>query len=194
MQKVLVPVLICCTAIVLALAAIFISRLPVAPAAAAAPRLELFAPASVYIYNRPIQVYVRTVDPGALSAFEFTLQLDSTLAAVSAIQALSPLGISGACDPSSLTCAVALGPKQLADGTHLAIYTYGAAHPITSDQTIAVITLQPAGKTGALTLHLSSPLITNAAGQAVIPLSGDVVIQLADRVTTYLPLVRKLLP
>jgi hypothetical protein len=192
MQKKVYLALVCCMAALLALCALFNKSLQ--PASASTPSLELFVPNPVYAHHNPFQVYVRAVNPGSLSAFEFTLQLDQTLATVSAVQPMLLLGVSDQCIPASLTCAVALGPKEKTDGAHLAIYTFGVANPVTSDGLIAIITLQPKGKDGRVTLHITNPLITNAAGQAVIPLTADAVFDLAEKIPTFLPMVRKTLP
>jgi hypothetical protein len=194
MKKNVVRILVFCAAVALAMSVFWGLRTAPKPVSADTPGLELFVLEPAQFDNALIQVYVRAVNPGALSAFEFSIQLDPALAEVTAIRPLSALGQSGTCSPAALTCAAALGPRPAADGTRLGIYTYGVAHPVTSDGTIAIITLQPKGKVGDLTLHLSTPLISNATGQVTVPLTNDLTFQLTDETHIYLPLLARKLP
>lgn len=164
-------------------------------AAATAPVLSLTVPAAPQPVHTAFEVQVRVSGGANLGGFEFDLNYDPALMAVTAITPTALLGGGAGCDPTAGRCVGALGPQATPGGVALGVFSFGAGAAGAGDGVLATLRVQPTGRSGVTALRMTNALLVGADASVTTPLVQDVALELAAPTpsprTLYMPFVTR---
>ena len=164
------------------------------PTLAGTPSISLQISCDPCNANAPVPVQILASNVSDLAAFEFELSYDPTLiASVASVTPTDLLGTQAGCDPQTERCVKALGPDNHNGLAAVGAYTFGSGPGSGQNGVIATLILQPTGRSGSATLHISNALYSNTAAVLSQPAGSDLILNLVgmDNQPLYLPLVRR---
>ncbi|HAJ37782.1 MAG TPA: hypothetical protein DCL15_19100, partial [Chloroflexi bacterium] len=160
-----------------------------------APVLSLTVPAAPQPAHTAFEVQVRVSGGANLGGFEFDLNYDPVLVAVTAITPTALLGGGAGCDPTAERCVGALGPHATPGGVAVGAFSFGAVNTAAGDGVLATLRVQPTGRSGATALAITNAVLASADASVTTPLVQNAELELAAPApamrTLYMPLVAR---
>jgi hypothetical protein len=176
--------------VLLLLAVIFLQLSSLtAQAQPATPRLNLIVPPSAVLTTQQFEVRVMISRASNMGGFQFDLAYDPERLTVSSVTMPDSLGATTGCNPAAARCMIRLGPHIKQRQVSMGAASYGNRAGLSGDTTLAIIRLQPTGKSGVTALHLTNIILTDVSAVPTLP--PGIVASVVIKSSIYLPFIRR---